>query len=235
MSITTFEIPLWAELAAAGLGGLQGALFAATLKGRRAGHRIDVLGVVVIGIAVALGGSLLRDVILNQPPVVVWSNWYLVVAALAAVVGMAVQPLLKRADGVVIVLDALVIGTFGAIGATKALSLGVGPVGALLVGIVGAVGGSLVRDLLLGLPVAFLHVGSLFVVAAGAGVGVLIVLVSLGVAVPIAGLVCIVVTSILRLVAVRFGWRFPEQAPLRVHLRRARPRPEAGSTVLTHS
>lgn len=210
MTVTVFGIPLWAELSAAGLGGLQGALFAAGLRERR----IDILGVMVIGMGVALGGSLLRDLILNQPPVVVWSSWYLVVAAAAALLGMALQPLLRHADWVVVVLDAVVIGTFGAIGTTKALSLGVGEVGALLVGVVGAVGGSIIRDLLLGLPVAFLQVGELFVVAAGAGAAALILLVSLDVPIPIAGVACIVITTVVRLGAVRFSWRFPEQGPL---------------------
>ncbi|ARJ06554.1 hypothetical protein GCM10010988_18200 [Cnuibacter physcomitrellae] len=210
MDAAVFGIPLWAELVAAGLGGLQGALFAAGFRERR----LDVLGVVAIGIAVALGGSLLRDLILNQPPVVVWSSWYLLVAGLAALVGMAAGPLVKRAGWVVTGLDALVIGTFGVIATTKALSLGVGAIGALLVGIIGAVGGSLVRDLLLGLPVSFLQIGSLFAAAAGAGAAVLILLVTLGVGVPIAGAIAVGVTALLRLAAVRFDWRFPEQRAL---------------------
>jgi uncharacterized membrane protein YeiH len=220
MSSEVFGIPLWAELVAASLGGLQGALFAAGVKDRR----IDILGVMVIGIGVALGGSLLRDVILNQPPVVVWSSWYLVAASAAALVGMGIQTFLQRVDWVVVVLDAVVIGTFGAIGATKALSLGVGEVGAVLVGIVGAVGGSIVRDVLLGLPVAFLQVGSLFVVAAGGGVGALVLLVELGVPVMLAGIVCVAVTTIIRLGALRFDWKFPEQRPLPAPRWRRSPR-----------
>ena len=76
MSATSFQVALWIELLAAGLGGLQGALFAAGERHRR----IDVLGVIVIGLAVSLGGSLIRDIVLDQPPVVIWKNWYLLVA-----------------------------------------------------------------------------------------------------------------------------------------------------------
>jgi len=215
-----FGIPLWAELAAAGLGGLQGALFAAGFRDRR----IDVLGVMVIGIGVALGGSLLRDVLLDELPVVVGSNWYLPVAAGAALLGMALQPLVRRTGWVVTGLDAVVIGTFGAIGASKALSLGVSEVGAVFVGVIAAIGGSIVRDLLLGLPVAFLQVGSLFAVAAGAGVTSFVVLAALGTPVLVAGLVCIVLTTVVRVAAVRFGWRFPEQRAL------SRPRWRRGAT-----
>jgi hypothetical protein len=148
MSITTFQVALWVELLAAGLGGLQGALFAAVSRHRR----IDVLGVLVIGLIVALGGSLLRDVVLNQPPVVIWMNWYLVVAGAAALIGMILQPLIAHVGWLITVLDAIVMGLFGAIGATKALSLGVGEVGALVVGVIGAIGGGMLRDIVLSLP-----------------------------------------------------------------------------------
>ena len=210
MTIAPFQVSLWIELLAAGLGGLQGALFAANLRDRR----IDMLGVIVIGLTVALGGSLLRDVVLNQPPVVIWVNWYLLVAAASAVVGMALQPVLARADALITVLDAVVMGIFGAIAASKALSLGVGWAGALVVGVIGAIGGGMLRDVLLNLPISFLHVGTLYAVAAGAGVGTLILLTALGTPITIAGLVCVAVTTLVRLAAVLFGWRFPEQRPV---------------------
>ena len=99
-------------------------------------RRIDVLGVIVIGLAVSLGGSLLRDLVLNQPPVVLRVNWYLLVAGACAIVGMLVQPALARADRLITVLDAVVMGLSGAIAASKALALGVGEAGALVVGAV---------------------------------------------------------------------------------------------------
>ena len=207
MSSTPFQVALWIELLAAGLGGLQGALFAAGERHRR----IDVLGVIVIGLAVSLGGSLLRDIVLNQRPVVIWQNWYLLVAGAGAILGMLVQPVLARVDWLITALDAVVMGLFGAIAASKALSLGVGAAGALVVGIVGAIGGGMLRDIILNLPISFLQVGTLYAVAAGAGAGALILLAASGVPIPVAGLVCVAVTTGLRLAAVRFHWTFPEQ------------------------
>lgn len=218
MTITQFQIGLVIELIAAGLGGLQGALFAATQRDRR----IDVLGVLVIGVTVSLGGSLLRDIVLNQPPVVIWMNWYLVVAGASAVVGMLIQPLLARADGVITVMDAVVMGMFGAIAASKALSLGVGSVGALVVGVIGAIGGGLLRDVILDRPISVLHVGTLYAVAAASGVGVLLVLVRFGVPIPIAGIAATAVTTAVRVGAVVFDWRFPEQRSAPLFRRRAR-------------
>lgn len=210
MTVTTFQVELWVELLAVGLGGLQGALFAADYTRRR----IDVLGVLVIGLVVALGGSLLRDIVLNQPPVVIWMNWYLVVAGASAVLGMIIQQLLTHVGWLITVLDAVVMGLFGAIGASKALTLGVGEAGALVVGVIGAIGGGMLRDIILSLPVSFLQVGTLYAVAAASGVGTLILLVAVGVSIPIAALVCVGVTTIVRLVAVVFNWTFPEQRSL---------------------
>ena len=83
----------------------------------------------------------------------------------------------RRLDPIITVLDALTIGLFGAIGTTKALALGLPEVPAVFVGVVSAVGGSILRDVLLNLPIALMHVGSLYAVAAGAGTVVLVVLV----------------------------------------------------------
>jgi len=203
----TFQIPLWLELLAASLGGLQGALFAAGHKDRR----IDLLGVIVIGLTVSLGGSLLRDIVLNQPPVVVWSNWYLLVAGVSALAGMLLQPLFSRAVWVITVLDAVVMGLFGAIAASKALSLGVGSVGALVVGVIGAIGGGVLRDIILNRPVSVLHVGTLYAVAAASGAGTLIILVRFDAPILVAGIVGTAVTVAVRLAAVIFDLTFPEQ------------------------
>ncbi|MEU7960706.1 trimeric intracellular cation channel family protein [Micromonospora humida] len=204
---TLFQVALWIELLAAGLGGLQGALFAAGERRRR----IDVFGVVVIGLAVSLGGSLLRDMLLNQPPVVVWRNWYLPVAGASAVLGMLLQPVIVRVAWLITGLDAVVMGVFGAIAASKALSVGVGGAGALVVGVIGAIGGGVLRDVILGLPISILQVGTLYAVAAGAGTGTLVLLTASGTPTLIAGPACVVVTTSVRLSAVRFGWTFPEQ------------------------
>jgi uncharacterized membrane protein YeiH len=209
-TIAAFGIPLWAELAAVALGALQGALFAGAFTDRR----IDVLGTVLVGIGVALGGSLLRDLLLGEPPVVIYGPWYVLVAAVTALVGLSLQRTFARLDPVILPLDAVIIGLFGAIGTSKALALGVPAVPAVFVGAAAAVGGSVLRDVTLGLPVALLHVGSLYAVAAAGGAALLVVLVALGVPVLWAAVAAVGLTTLVRLLAVRYGWRFPEQQAL---------------------
>lgn len=213
----TFHTPLWADLIAVGVGSLQGALFAAGFK------RIDLLGVAIIGIASGIGGGFLRDVLLNTTPAAFSINAYLLTATLAAFGGMAVPRLFRKVDPVVTLLDALSIGMFGAIGATKALSLGLPVLPSLFIGTVSAVGGGVLRDMMLNIPIALMHVGSFYAVASMGGIVVLLTMVAFGAPVFLAGLVCVVVTTLLRLLAVRFGWSLPEQRALsRIQLRRQR-------------
>ncbi|MDF1478880.1 TRIC cation channel family protein [Leifsonia sp. H3M29-4] len=202
-----FVIPLWADLLAVGIGSVQGALFAAQFRDRR----LDLLGVAIIGIATGFGGGILRDVLLAEVPAALTSNWYLVVATASALVGMLLERLIARMGPLVNVLDALTIGLFGAIGTTKALATGLPEVPSIFVGVLSAVGGSILRDLLLNRPIALMHVGSLYAVAAVAGTSSLVVLLELGVPVFIAATVCVAITFGVRVLAVLFNWSLPEQ------------------------
>lgn len=213
----TYTIPIWVDLAAVAVGSLQGALFAAGFR------RIDLLGVAMIGIASGIGGGFLRDILLGLTPAAFSNNYYLSVAVGAALLGMMLQRLLRKVDPVMTVFDALALGMFGAIGATKALSLGLPIVPAMFIGAVAAVGGGALRDVMLNIPIALMHVGSLYAVASLAGVSTLMLLLAMGVNVTAAGTACVVVTALVRLLSVRFGWSLPEQRSLsRIRLRRQR-------------
>jgi uncharacterized membrane protein YeiH len=209
--VTAFTIPLWADLLAVGIGSLQGATFAAQFRDRR----LDLLGVAIIGIATGFGGGIIRDLLLADVPRALQSNAYLPVATVAALLGMLLERLFARLQAVITVLDALTIGLFGAIGTTAALAAGLPEVPAVFVGVISAVGGSILRDLLLNLPIALMHVGSLYAVAAIVGATVIVVLTRLGVDATLAALAGVVVTFVVRILAVLFHWSLPEQRALR--------------------
>ncbi|NYJ30561.1 trimeric intracellular cation channel family protein [Galbitalea soli] len=229
MHATAFAIPLWADLAAIGIGGTQGAMFAAQFRDRR----LDLLGVAIIGIVSGFGGGMIRDVLLARLPAALTSNWYLLVAVGGALIGMLLESVLQRLGIVMTVLDALTIGLYCAIGTTKALALGVPAVPAVFVGVLSAVGGSILRDLLLNLPIALMHVGSLYAIAAVVGASTLVALHALGVPIFLAALLCVAVTFGVRVLAVLFRWSLPEQRRIErlPALRRRRapaPRPPRG-------
>ena len=212
-------IPLWADLLAVGIGALQGATFAAQFRDRR----LDLLGVAIIGIATGLGGGLLRDILLAVRPAALSNNFYLLTATGAALLGMLLERLFSRIGVLITLLDALTIGLYCAIGTAKALSLGVPPVPAVFVGVLAAVGGSILRDLLLGVPIAVMSVGSLYAIAAVAGGTTLVVLAAVGLPLFLAATICVAVTFGVRVLAVRFKWTLPEQRSLRTFPRIRRP------------
>ncbi|GAA3022237.1 trimeric intracellular cation channel family protein [Microbacterium dextranolyticum] len=206
-----FVIPLWADLLAVGLGGVQGALFATGFVGRQ---RLDLLGVALIGIMMGMGGGIIRDLLLNTPLATLQSNWYLLTATGAALVGMLLANIFQRLNGLIVALDAIVIGLFGAFGTAKALAMGVPVVPAVFIGVCAAVGGGILRDVIMGLPVSVMHVGSLYAVAAGAGCAVLVGAHALGAPIAAASVACVVVTTVIRLLAVIFDISLPEQRAL---------------------
>ncbi|MGG7464085.1 MULTISPECIES: trimeric intracellular cation channel family protein [unclassified Plantibacter] len=207
MTDVLFVVPLWTDLTAVAIGAVQGAMFAARFRDRQ----LDWLGVAIIGVVVGLGGGLIRDLLLNQVPASLQSDWYLPVASGAALLGMLLLSGVNKLGPLIISLDALTIGMFGAIGSTKALAVGLPVIPAVFVGVISAVGGSVLRDVMLGVPVALMHVGSLYAVAAGVGTIGLVVLWSIGVPISIAAIACVALTTLIRLLAVRFGWTLPEQ------------------------
>ncbi|MGW9626638.1 trimeric intracellular cation channel family protein [Microbacterium sp. NPDC055521] len=211
MTEPLFTIPLWADLLGVALGGIQGAMFASGFQGQR---RLDWLGVAIIGIMIGMGGGLIRDLLIGQPPATLQNDWYLITATGAALFGMLLAGVFNRVNTLIVVLDAAVIGMFGAFGVSKAIAFGIPPVPAVFIGVCAAVGGGVLRDVLMGLPVAIMHVGSLYAVAAGVGCTTIIVLNAFDVSITIAAVVGIVVTAVIRVLAVVFDVSLPEQRRL---------------------
>jgi uncharacterized membrane protein YeiH len=205
------DVPEWVNGLAIGVASLQGAIYASGFRDRK----LDLFGVAVIGIATGLGGGFLRDILLNRLPIALTENWYILTALIAALLGMFLARIFRRIDWLITVLDALALGLFGALGTTAALVSGLPFVPALFVGVITAVGGGFIRDLLLNMPISVMHVGSLYAIAAAAGSIVLLGFNEANIGLEISVPISVVVTTVLRLLAVRFGWSLPEQRMLK--------------------
>ena len=123
---------------------LNGALTAA-----RAAH-VDIVGVITLGIITALGGGIIRDILLDALPPATFVDWrYLAVAGGGGLIAFLFSRPLSRVTTFIDVLDAAGLSLFAVTGASKALELGLGPVQAVILGMVTAVGGGTVRDVLI--------------------------------------------------------------------------------------
>ncbi|MEM6492377.1 MAG: TRIC cation channel family protein, partial [Pseudomonadota bacterium] len=121
---------------------LSGALAAAR-------SRLDPFGFVVIGVVTGVGGGSMRDVLLDSGPVFwIADPGYLVAATAAALAGWFLAPKLESRIRTLIWCDAVGLALFAVLGAQKALSVGASPSVAVVMGVMSATFGGLLRDVI---------------------------------------------------------------------------------------
>jgi uncharacterized membrane protein YeiH len=136
---------------------------------------LDWFGVIVIAFTVACGGGVMRDLCIGAVPPAGLTDWrYLAVATTAALMMLAANSLVVRLAHPVILFDSLGLGLFAVTGSQKAVIFGYNAEVALLLGIVTAVGGGVMRDVLLNrVPVILQH--EIYALAALVGAGIEVV------------------------------------------------------------
>lgn len=172
-------------------------------------RRLDVFGVYAVAFVTACGGGIVRDLCLGALPPVGISDWrYLACSAFAATLTIWAAPWVERLKQPVTFFDSLGLGTFAVVGAHRALEHGANIEAAIVLGVVTAVGGGVLRDVLLNRVPAIL---AREIYALAALIAAVIQVVAdvngwgAGLAPWIAASVCIVI----RLLAVRYAWRLP--------------------------
>jgi uncharacterized membrane protein YeiH len=169
---------------------------------------LDIVGVLTLGLITAVGGGIIRDILLDALPPATFLDWrYLAVAAAGGLVAFGFSRGLTRFSRTIDLADAAGLGLFAVTGASKALELGAGPAQAVLLGAVTGVGGGTVRDVLVGRVPSVLTSG-LYAIPALVG-ATLVVLASLGdvrlvLGVP-ATLLAAVVVVVIRMVGLHLG------------------------------
>jgi uncharacterized membrane protein YeiH len=112
--------------------------------------RLDIVGVVALGMITAIGGGIVRDVLIGDIPPATFRDWrYLTVAAGGGLLAFAFSRHLDRLLGAITVLDAAGLSLFAVTGASKSLDFGLGAGQAVILGVVTGVGGGTIRDVLI--------------------------------------------------------------------------------------
>jgi len=136
-----------------------GGTFAFAISGAIAAKEkgLDIFGILVVAFTVACGGGIMRDISIGAIPPTGLSDWrYLLTSMVAAVIAMGIHPLMKLLNRPMLLFDALGLSLFAVSGAEKALSFGHNNEVAILLGIITAVGGGVIRDIFLNrIPVIF--------------------------------------------------------------------------------
>ena len=171
--------------------------------------RFDLVGATIIGFVTAIGGGTIRDLLIGNTPVS-WMtdlNYIVVIVSALPLCYFFTEVILKLRKGVFF-FDTVGIGLFTILGLQKTLDIGLSPVIALLMGVVSAVFGGVIRDVLANeVPLIFRK--EIYASACLVG-GVIYLLLKLSaIHMHISMVVSILTVFIIRSFAVRKNWALP--------------------------
>jgi uncharacterized membrane protein YeiH len=198
-----FELPLSFTLLAYFTFGITGAL-----AGMRRGY--DIIGVLFLALITAGGGGLIRDGLLlsNGPASLLLDGRYILVCLVGALLALFFQRHVHRLNRTIAVIDALGLGAFAVIGVERTLSAGLSVPAAFLGGTLTAVGGGLLRDVLVREEPLLFKPGQFYAMVAIAGCGIFLAQLHWQCSTPEnAAIYSIVAVFVLRMLAIRYNWR----------------------------
>ena len=190
--------------------------FAFALSGAAAGvkRHLDIFGVLVLSFLAACSGGILRDVLIGAtPPAALSDLRYLGISLLAGIVIFFREADVARYRHIVQLFDSAGLALFAVAGAQKAAAFGLNPVFSALLGMMTAIGGGMVADILLA-NVPMVLRKEIYAVAALLGATVVALGHALGLpSVPVSALGAALAFG-LRLVSIYRGWRLPTAKPV---------------------
>ena len=187
-------------------------------------RRLDIFGILVLSFVTGNFGGITRDLLIGAvPPAALTDGRYLLVSVLAGLITFFWYAGVDKLRSPVLLFDAVGLSFFAVAGAQKAVTFGLSPVTAALLGMLTGIGGGMTRDVLLTEIPQVLR-SDLYAAAALAGASIVVIGhmlgLSYGVSAPAGGALCFG----LRFMAIKHGWHLPV-----AHLS-ARRRAEANSS-----
>lgn len=185
----------------------------------------DVFGMAVLAAVTGLGGGLFRDVVIGAvPPAAFTDAGYFHAPLIATVFVFFLHPHVERINKAINVFDAAGLGLFCVVGTVKAHEYGLGLFASAVLGLATAAGGGVLRDVLANeVPSLLRWDRDLYAVPAIAGATVTALLLGAGRLDAVTMLGAAALAFVVRLLAMRYGWR----APRAWHRRSAVEEPEA--------
>ena len=172
-------------------------------------NRLDLFGVLLRSFTAATAGGVLRDVLLGLTPPLAIVDWrYLAISIAAGLLTFFRHAQVERMRNPVQITDAIGLAMFAVIGSTRALDAGLGPGGAIMLGMVSGIGGGMARDMLVAQVPSVLK-RELYAVAALVGAAMIVAGDMLDLPREPIAVASMVLCFTLRWLAIRHGWRLP--------------------------
>jgi len=192
------------DLAGTFVFALDGALVALRVA------RLDIVGAITLGMVTAIGGGIIRDLLIGAVPPATFSDWrYLSVATAGGLIAFLLGSRLERLSKPITVLDAAGLSLFAVTGASKSLAFGLGAGQAIILGAITAVGGGTLRDVLVRQVPAVLQSG-LYAIPALIGAAITVATTRADVFGPITALTAAATCFLIRMAGVRYGLNAPQ-------------------------
>lgn len=156
-------VPIWLDLVCVGFGAFQGALFAIFYK------RFDLVGVISVAIITGLGGGILRDLLLSAGRPVGMQDKYILTAIGGAALALIIGRWYRKSSGIIVFLDSIAMALFAIAGTYKALIYDTTDLVAVILGIITAVGGGVLRDIVCRVTPQIFTGGPLYATATAIG------------------------------------------------------------------
>ncbi|MET8676701.1 trimeric intracellular cation channel family protein [Streptomyces sp. NPDC004647] len=171
----------------------------------------DVFGIAVLAEATALGGGVVRDLIIGAvPPAAFTDLGYFLMPLVAAGLIFFLHPQVERINGAVLVFDAAGLGLFCVAGTTKAYEYGLGLTSSAVLGVVTAAGGGVLRDVLANeVPSLLRWDRDLYAVPAIVGATMVALLIRFDELNGATSALAAATAFVIRSLAMRYGWRAP--------------------------
>jgi uncharacterized membrane protein YeiH len=184
--------------------------FAVTGAFKAIEHGSDIVGIVILSTITGVAGGVIRDIIFGKfPPTAVVNSLYIAITVSTGAVIFFLYPLLKKHWNLFLKFDAVGLGVFTVIGSTFAYNLfGLNFLAMSFAGILTAIGGGILRDVFVNeIPLVF--VKEFYASASFVGILTLFVMLSVNINLSIAAIPSIMITTSLRLIAMKFSWNLP--------------------------
>lgn len=172
---------------------------------------LDIVGIVLLAAATALGGGIIRDVIIGRTPPLAFTDLsYVGIAVCVGLVIFVWSPPARLTRWPLDVTDAVGLGLFCVNGTVVAYAFGLAAPSAAMLGLTTAIGGGIVRDVLSGSVPGVLRTGEhLYAIPAVGGAAVTAALLYADVYQAWQGLVIAAAVVVVRLGSLKFGWHGP--------------------------
>jgi uncharacterized membrane protein YeiH len=171
----------------------------------------DVVGIVFLAEAAALGGGVVRDVLIGSVPPTAFRNLdYLLLPIAVGIVAALVHETIERINLSILFFDAVGLALFTVNGTLLARDAGLSPVPAALLGVTTGVGGGLIRDVVArDTPLVVRRDSEIYAIPAALGALVVATADANDAYGPAIGVAAAATILALRLAALTFGWRAP--------------------------